>query len=63
LEDYRKQLLGYWEKDFMNEFKDEDKSSLEKLREKIELDSNNFLNGFMKIGTIDNQDLIFKRNK
>ena len=26
---------------------------------KIELDSNNFLNGFMKIGTIDNQKFNF----
>jgi hypothetical protein len=59
LEHYRKQLLGYWEKDFMKEFTDDDKVSLKKLREKIDLDSNNFLNGFMKIGTIDNQKFNF----
>ena len=59
LESYRKQLLEYWEKDFMKEFTDEDKLSLQGLREKIDLDTSNFLNGFMKIGTIDNQKFNF----
>jgi hypothetical protein len=43
----------------MKEFTDEDKVSLQELRHKIDLESNNFLNGFMKIGTIDNQKFNF----
>jgi len=59
LEKFRKPLMEYWEKNFMNEFTDNDKINLQKLRDQIDLDANNFLNGFMKIGTIENQKFNF----
>ena len=59
LEKYRKPLLEFWEKTILNEETEEDKNNLKKMREEIKNDTDNFLNGFMKIGTIDNQKFNF----
>jgi hypothetical protein len=59
LEEYRKPLLEFWEKTILNEETEEDKLNLIKLREEINFKTENFLNGFMKIGTIDNQKFNF----
>jgi len=59
LEEYRKPLLEFWEKMILNEETNEDKNNLLKLRDEIKIKTDNFLNGFMKIGTIDNQKFNF----
>ena len=61
LENYRKPLKDFWDKTIINEFTDEDKQNLDKLRETINTDADNFLNGFMKIGTIENQKFKFSQ--
>jgi hypothetical protein len=59
LEEYRKPLLEFWEKSILGEETEEDKNNLNKLRHEIKIKNDNFLNGFMKIGTIDNQKFNF----
>ena len=59
LEDYRKKLNNFWEKVILDEYTDDDKKEYEKLKLKINEDSDNFLNGFMRIGTIENRKYLF----
>ena len=59
LEEYRKPLLEFWEKSILNEETEDDKQKLQELRNEIKLKTDNFLNGFLKIGTIDNQKFNF----
>ena len=59
LEEYRKPLLQFWEKMILNEETNEDNFNLQKLRNEIKFKTENFLNGFMKIGTIENQKFKF----
>jgi len=63
LEEYRKPLLEFWEKMILNEETNEDKFNLQKLRNEINFKTDNFLNGFIKIGTIDNQKFNFSELK
>jgi hypothetical protein len=59
LEGYRKPLMNFWEKLILNEFSSEDQKAYDSLKEEITNSEKNFLNGFMKIGTIDNQKYLF----
>jgi len=59
LEEYRKPLLEFWEKTILNEETEEDKINLQKIRDEIKIKTDNFLNGFMKLGTIENQKFNF----
>lgn len=59
LEGYRKPLMNFWEKSILNEFSPEDQKAYDSLKEEIANSEKNFLNGFMKIGTIDNQKYLF----
>jgi hypothetical protein len=61
LEDYRKKLNNFWEKVILEEFTDDDKKEYEKLKLQINEDEDNFLNGFMKIGTIENRKYLFSQ--
>jgi len=63
LEKYRKPLMDFWEKKLLEEATPEDFAENELVKEQIKVDSENFLNGFMKIGTVENYQFKFSQDK
>jgi hypothetical protein len=63
LEKYRKPLMDFWEKKLLEEDTPEDYAQNELVNEQIKLDTANFLNGFMKIGTVENYQFKFSKDK
>jgi hypothetical protein len=63
LEKYRKPLMDFWEKKLLEEATEEDYAENELVKEQIKVESENFLNGFMKIGTVENYQFKFSQDK
>jgi len=59
LENYRKPLQTLWEKSILEELSEDDLNQYEKIREELKVKNKNFLNGFMRIGTVENQKFLF----
>ena len=59
LENYRKPLQILWEKSILEELNEDDLNQYTQIREELEIKNKNFLNGFMRIGTLENQKFLF----
>jgi len=58
LENYRKPLMAFWEKTILNEMTNEEvlnDESYKNIKKEVKEKADNFLNGFMKIGVIENE--------
>ena len=59
LENYRKPLQNIWEKSILEELNETDLNKHNKIMKELKIKNENFLNGFMKIGTVENQKFLY----